>query len=75
MVSVTIGFTLAAAGIAWWGAQAGIMPADWDYTISRRTIGAGTAGLIGLYVLRGVAVAILTFGLGVTVPADASALG
>lgn len=56
-VSVTIGFTLAAAGIAWWGVQA-VAPADWDYTFSRRTIGAGIAGLIGLYEIPSIADAL-----------------
>ena len=74
MVSSTLGISLAAAGIAWWGTQAGITPADWDYTISRRTIGAGIAGVIGIYVLRGMAVAILTVGLGFNL-ADGRSLG
>jgi hypothetical protein len=39
-VSVTVGFTLAAVGIAWWGTQAGIEPPDWEYTLSRRSPGS-----------------------------------
>ena len=74
-VSIILGFVIATVSIAWWGIQAGITPADWDYAISRRTIAAGIAGVIGLYILRGVAVVILTFGLGVEVPTDASTLG
>jgi len=74
-VSAILGFSLATAGIVWWGVRAGITPADWDYSLSRRTIGAGIAGAIVLYVLRGVAVIILTVGLGFALPDDTSILG
>jgi len=70
-VSVTVGFTLAAVGIAWWGTQAGIEPPEWEYTLSRCTIAAGIAGTIGLYVLSGVAVVVLTAGFGLGLPTDA----
>lgn len=52
-VMLTFAFPLIALFIAWWGLQNGIGPADWEYTISIRNIGAGLIGWAGSLVFLG----------------------
>lgn len=67
-ISMALGGTVAAAGIAWVGRRAGVARADWEYDVSVRAVAAGLAGLVGIYLLRGLGVAVLVFGLGFELP-------
>jgi len=50
MLLVLVGFPLVALGIATWGRRVGVGPADWDYDVSLRSLGAGVGGLVVYFV-------------------------
>ena len=37
--------------IAWWGTRRGINPADWEYVVTLRSVGAGIAGIVGYWAI------------------------
>lgn len=75
MVAILVGFPLLAAGIAWWGTRRGVDPADWDYELSLRAVGAGVAGAVGAFALYAALAYVYTTILGMEPTVGASALG
>lgn len=64
MAAILVGFPPLAGGIAWWGTRRGVDPADWDYEVSLRTVGAGVAGTLAAFVLYAVLASVYTTVLG-----------
>lgn len=75
MVSVAVGFPLAAAGIALLGRQAGVGRPEWAYETSLRTVGAGLAGFVGYVVLYGAATTVYVSVLGLDPSTSLAGLG
>lgn len=53
VILLAVGFPLLAYGIARWGMQRGIVPSDWDYDVSIRSVGLALAGVVVYYVIIG----------------------
>lgn len=59
--------------IGWLSHRVGITSSEWAYALSLRRVGGALMGLVGIYVFRAGAVAILVFGLGYALPGSGEA--
>lgn len=69
------GFPLVAGVVAWAGRRAGISPADWEYDLSVRSVGAGILGVVAFFVVYAGVTTVYTSVLGIEPSTDASVLG
>lgn len=60
MIVSVIGFALITGVIVWYSQQLGITPADWNYTVSLRSVGAGLGGIAGYFVVYLAVVVLVT---------------
>lgn len=58
--------------IAWWGTKRGIDPADWEYVVTLRSVGAGIASVVGYWVIYLVMVIVIVAIVGMEQAAAAS---
>ena len=70
---LAVGFPLIAGAIAWLGLRAGVRPADWEYVVSLRSVGAGVAGYVAFIVAFGALSFVYADILGLVPSVDATA--